>query len=164
MTYNYGAQAKHGPKNFSDYNWYTDPSPGPLADGEVRGIAGRLAGSIIADARASDQPVVWITGNSYMPPLRSFTEAERVWNAANNEDGELFAFLVEELERHLNAADVLMESPDCDNALYAVDMRRWQYVEDHAGDDLNDEWEAQEDYHPATRFTRGPEPAAMTDR
>ncbi len=134
--------------NFSDYNWYTDPNPGPLTDGEVRGIAGRIAGSIIADARNLHGPVVWITGNSHMPPLRAITEAERVWNAENN-DGELFAFLVEEIERHLAAADVLLECPEYDNALFAVDLRRWKFRDDLTGivDDMNLEWEPVEPGH-----------------
>lgn len=132
--------------NFSDYNWYTEPNPGPLTDGEVRGIAGRLAGSLIAEARNLHGPVVWVTGNQYVPAFRSFTEAERVWNAENNTDGELFAFLVEQVEDHLSAASVALEAPEHDNSLYVVDLKRWQYREDGNSDvtetfDINDEWE-----------------------
>lgn len=114
-----------------------------LTDGQVRGIAGRIAGSLIEDARNVHGPVVWVTGNSYMPAFRSFDEAERVWQAEANADGELFAFLVEEVERHLSAAYVALEQPEYDNALYVVDLKRWQYREDVPADsfDLNDEWE-----------------------
>lgn len=128
--------------NFSDFDPYREPEPGPLTDGQVRGIAGRIAGSIIADARASKEPVCWVTGNRYLPPLRSFTEAERVYYAANNEDGELFAFLYEEIERHLDRAEVLLDCPEFDNALFAVDLKRWSFKEtDDSAEDLNDEWE-----------------------
>jgi hypothetical protein len=113
-----------------------------LSDDDVRSIAREISASIISDARNMAGPVVWVTGNSYMPPLRSIAAAERVWQAANNDDGELWAFLVEQVETQLSDASVALECPDYDNALYAVDLRRWRYVEDAAGDDLNDEWEA----------------------
>lgn len=146
MTSNY-TQTVDGspafPSSKSGYGWnYNDRAPYVLGDGTVRRIAQEIADSIIADARNVHGPVVWVTGNSYMPPLRSFPGASYVYDAENNGDGELFAVLLEELERLLSAADVALEYPDYDNALYAVDLRRWQYKEDPTGDDLNDEWEA----------------------
>lgn len=137
----------------ADYNAAVEEWGRKLTDGQVRGIAGRIAGALISDARNNPGPVVWVTGNSYMPPFRSFDEAERVWNAEANADGELFAFLVELVEDHLNRASVILESPDWDNALYVVDLKRWQYIDDttiqgekrHNPDydewDINSEWE-----------------------
>jgi hypothetical protein len=119
----------------------------------VRKMARELADAIISDARTVHGPVVWVTSNQYMPPMRSFPSAEYVYQADNNRDGELFAFMVELVEDHLNSANVLLESPDYDNALYVVDLNRWQYKErqfstpyfpsvpDDDSDDLNDEWE-----------------------
>jgi hypothetical protein len=125
---------------------YTDTLPYVLGDGRVREIAEEIAGSIIQDARNVEGPVVWITGNSYMPPLRSVTQAERVYQADNNHGGELWTYLVETLEALLERANVYLGSPDYDNALYAVDMRRWQWVDpddpqNNDTDDLNLEWE-----------------------
>jgi hypothetical protein len=120
----------------------TEELPYVLGNGTVREYAETVADSIIEEARTEPGPVVWITGNSYMPPLRSITLAERVYQADNNDDGELWAWFTEMVEGRLQAADVAMECPDYDNALYAVDLRRWQYREDtDYSDDLNDEWE-----------------------
>ena len=120
-----------------------------MDDETVRLYAKAIADSIIADARYVYGPVVWITGNSYMPPMRSIDLAEEVWQSEENNDGELFAWLVEMVEERLDEADVLLECPDYDNALYAVDLRRWQHVEESNNDitetwDINDEWEAKE--------------------
>jgi hypothetical protein len=108
---------------------------------EMHDKARKVADAIIEDARTVHGPVVWITGNSYMPPMRSITAAETVWQAVNNDDGELWASFTELVESYLQKADVALECPEWDNALYAVDLRRWAYREDPTGDDLNDEWE-----------------------
>jgi len=101
-----------------------------------------VADSIIQEARTLEGPVVWITGNSYMPPLRSIDLAEMVYQADNNDDGELFASFAELVESHLSDANVMLECPEYDNALYAVDLNRWQYRDDDSPvDDINDEWE-----------------------
>ena len=119
----------------------------------VHKLARELANDIIEEVHSVPGPVVWLTGSSYLPPLRSFTTAERVWDADNNRDGELWAWFVEMVEDHLSAANIALECPDYDNALYAVDLKRWQYKEptfttpgfpsvpDDLPDDLNDEWE-----------------------
>ncbi|HEY1705496.1 MAG TPA: hypothetical protein VGG75_37905 [Trebonia sp.] len=121
-----------------------------VGHGAARALAKVIASSMTADARASAEPVAWVTGNSYMPPLRSFPEAERVWQADNGarsswpalHGAAIWDTLVEEVERLLAAANVYMSVPDYDNAVYCVDMNRWQYREDGAtGDDINDEWE-----------------------
>lgn len=150
MSSNYTTDSNGNPalpaSGFSAWN-RTEELPYVLGNDMVREIANDIANSIIEDARTVHGPVVWLTGNSYVPAFRSFDMAERVWNAENNQDGELFAFLVELVEDLLRAADVAMESPDYDNALYAVDLKRWQYVEEPTGDDddLNDEWEPRTD-------------------
>jgi hypothetical protein len=104
--------------------------PYVLGDGRVWEMAEELAGYIIADVRTVEGPVVWLTGNAYMPPLRSFPIADRVWNAMNNRDGELFAYFAEVLEEKLTEAHVYMGCPDYDNSLWACDLKRWAFRED----------------------------------
>lgn len=148
MSSNYTADNNGNPAKLATRSYdRTIGLPYVVGEGMVREIATDIASAIIEDARTVHGPVVWLTGNSYVPAFRSFDMAERVWNAENNQDGELFAFLVELVEDLLRAADVAMESPDYDNALYAVDLKRWQYVEEPTGDDddLNDEWEPRTD-------------------
>ena len=109
---------------------------------EMHNNARTVADAIIADARTLHGPIVWITGNNYMPPLRAVPAASAVWDADNNDDGELFARFVELLEGYLQEADVLLECPEWDNALYAVDLKRWKFLEhDATGNELGDEWE-----------------------
>jgi len=79
----------------------------------------------IAIARESKEPVAWITGNSYMPPLRGFGRAEEVWQAEFDEMHTFaFALYSEAFEYALNEASVALECPDYDNALYVVDIAR----------------------------------------
>lgn len=138
-TDNYGNPARPTTDNLFRR---TEELPYTLGEDTVRKIARRIADSLIANARSLHGPVVWVTGNAYMPPFRDLGEAERVWNADNNRDGGLFAFLVETVEDHLSAASLALESPEWDNALYVVDLARWQYREDaDDAEDLNDEWE-----------------------
>lgn len=119
----------------------TDELPVIMGDGMIKALARKIADDITRDARSLHGPVTWITGNSMVPPLREIAEAERVWQAASNDDGEQFACLAELVEAHLANADVALECPDYDNALYAVDLRRWRYRDDDGfGDDLNDDW------------------------
>lgn len=140
--------------NPSPYSYRkTEELPYVLGNATVRRYADEIADSIISDARTVHGPVVWITGNAYMPPMRAITLAERVYQADNNRDGELWADLVAMVEDRLSEADVLMECPDYDNALYAVDLRRWQFKDsdgEHHPDfyeswDINDEWEPRDD-------------------
>lgn len=106
---------------------YADKLPVVLGGGRVREMAREVADGIIEAARNLEGPVVWITGNAYVPPLRDITAAEYVWQADNNRDGELWAWFAEMVDDRLQAASVLMECPDYDNALYAVDLQRWEY-------------------------------------
>lgn len=126
----------------------TEELPYTLGNDTVRELARELADSIISDARTVHGPVVWLTGNAYMPPMRSFPAAERVYQADNNRDGELFAWFAEMVEDRLRDAHVAMECPDYDNALYAVDLNRWQYRDydpRELVEDINDEWEPKTD-------------------
>lgn len=114
---------------------------------EVETSAKRLAREIIADAKRLAGPVVWLTGNSYMPPLRSFPAAEAVWQLDNEPDPWAWELFTETLESELEAALVLLECPDYDNALYAVDLARWDHIADDDErnpdfdpNDMNSEW------------------------
>jgi hypothetical protein len=107
----------------------------------IKDYARQIANDIIDAARSSGtDPIAWVTGNSYMPPMRDFSLAEEVWQDVANADGELFAMLVERVETYVDAAGVALESPEWDNALYAVDLRRFEYVESENGDNLRDDW------------------------
>lgn len=122
--------------------------PYTLGDNVVRQLARTVADNIISEARTLHGPVVWITGNSYMPPLRSMPEAELVYQS---EDDDAWPLFVELVDDHLAAADVALECPEWDNALYAVDLKRWQYkdtdqpYESWDGPELGDEWEPRDD-------------------
>lgn len=107
---------------------------------DFRIVAEHVADDIARAARASEQPVVFVTGNAYMPPIRSFPEAEALWQ--DDPTGAAFELFTEALDARLELANVLLECPDYDNALYAVDLARWQRTEDaEDAEDLNDEWE-----------------------
>jgi hypothetical protein len=113
-----------------------------MTDARVRRIAREIADSVISDARNSGpDPIAWITGNSMMPPLRSFDTAEDVHQHAANEDGEAFAWLAELIENHLSDANVALECPEWDNALYAVDLARFEYRESEDGETLQSDWQ-----------------------
>lgn len=120
-----------------------------------------IADSIIADARNVEGPVVWVTGNRYMPPARSFPEFEHVWQHEMNEAtpahpyraGMATEIMWEEVERLLSEANVETFVPEHDNSIYAVDLARWQYLDveegdepnpDYSPDDLNAEWRRKE--------------------
>jgi hypothetical protein len=98
--------------------------------------AGKLiARDVIAPVAREGGPVVWLTSNSYMPPIRDLPEVERVWNA--DDTGEFFPLLIESIERTLDEEKVLMEAPEYDNALYVVDLTRWEYIdEDELPEDI----------------------------
>ena len=108
----------------------------------IETAASEIADSIVKDARGSGgDPIAWVTGNSYMPPLRSFSAAEQVWQA--DEDGEDFQYLSERVEAKLADAEVALECQDYDNALYAVDQRRFEYVDDPGDHEtLQQDWRA----------------------
>lgn len=106
----------------------------------ARQLGWQVATYIIAPmARDSGtEPVVWLTGNSMVPPLRELTWAGVVWNLDLPELWEAFC---EGVESRLNELNVHMAAPDYDNALYVVDLSRFEYVDEpDAADSLQDEW------------------------
>jgi hypothetical protein len=112
-----------------------------LTEATVHDYASQIAASIIESARTSgDDPITWVTGNNYMPPLRSFALAERIWQD-QADDGESWELLVELTEQFVSKASVALECPDYDNALYAVDLRRFEYAESESGETLQDDWQ-----------------------
>lgn len=111
-----------------------------MTDEEIQAVATEVADSVAADARASDGPVVFVTGNSYMPPWRSFPAIETVWQA--DDSGDDYEALVEAVERALEERQVYIDCPEWDNAIYAVDLRRWKYREsEEEAETLSGEWE-----------------------
>lgn len=119
---------------------------------EVIALAEADAANAIEIARSSTEPVEFITGNSHMPPLRAFGNAERVWASDSNDGGDLFTLYDEVFEKALEAANVYLGCPDYDNSLYVVDMNRWEHA-DNADDSetLSGEWT------PRTAITTCPE-------
>lgn len=107
--------------------------------------AHEIADDMISVARSSGpNPIAWVTGNPYMPPLRAYAAADQVWKTprAYWESGESDAWevLTEELERLLSKADVVMDCPDYDNSIYVVDLARFEYVESESDENLQDDW------------------------
>ena len=93
-----------------------------------------------------DDPIVWLTGNSMMPPLREYANSEQIWQVATDEG--VWTAYAEALEARLGELDIYMACPDYDNALYAVDLRRWEAVEpddDSDAESLQGEWQRRED-------------------
>ncbi len=104
-----------------------------------------IARDVIAPvARAGAGPIVWLTSNSYMPPIRDISDVERVW-IADESGEEAFSTLVEAIESKLDQEQVYMACPEYDNALYVVDLKRWEHTaDDTPADDLNDEWQSRD--------------------
>lgn len=76
-------------------------------------------------AKTSDDAVVFITGNSYMPPLRAFGISEEVWQIPGDAE-DYWTVYAEAVERRLDELHVHMASPEYDNALYVVDLDRFE--------------------------------------
>lgn len=106
----------------------------------TRIIARGIAAEITTAARGSgEDPVAWITGNSYFPPLRAFPGAEAVWQ--DQEMTENWSFLYEIIEWRLNEAGIVMDTGP-DGSLFAVDLNRWEYDEEYGEESptLSGEW------------------------
>jgi hypothetical protein len=113
-----------------------------IGHGAAKRYARSIASYMISAARSAPEaePVQFVTGNSFMPPLRSFGDADRVWNAGNgyaNADyfasARVWQALVDELERLLREANVHRQLY-YDNRMYVVDLNRFACCDD-------DEWE-----------------------
>ncbi len=117
-----------------------------MKDQQAIQAAREIADQMIAAARGSgDDPIAWVTGNQYMPPLRSFPAAEAIYQKV---DHVLWEILVEELESLLGKASVSMECPEYDNSLYVVDLARFEYAENEEYAESEDAWYLQDDYKP----------------
>lgn len=99
------------------------------------------AADAIQIARTEPGPVTFITGNNFMPPLRAFGHAEHVWQNDDTQFGTDWETYFETFETALADANVYLDCPDYDNALYVVDLARFQPAEDPDGDFLDGEWE-----------------------
>lgn len=107
----------------------------------VKHAAGEIARQIIAAARNSGpDPIAWVTSNAMMPPLRWFDAAEHIWQLPACNDVTAWESLTYRLESLLDTADVALECPEHDNALYAVDLRRFAYAESEDGETLQEDW------------------------
>ena len=88
-----------------------------------------------------DEPVQFVTGNSFVPALRSFGVAEAVYTASA-QHWQMWEIFVEAVERKCDESHIMLAGPEWDNSLYVVDLDRFEYVgEDfEGGDSLQDEW------------------------
>lgn len=92
------------------------------------------------------EAVHFITGNSYMPPLRAFGRAEDFWQASH--ECEVFAYspweaYCETFQQALEDAKIYLGCLDYDNALYVVDTAVWEISEaglEGSAENLSDEW------------------------
>lgn len=79
-----------------------------MTDAEIIRLAEADAADAITIARESgDESVGFITGNSYMPPLRDFGSAETVWQAqydVNPDDNDMWILYVETFENAVERA------------------------------------------------------------
>lgn len=92
---------------------------------------------------SGDVAIEWLTGNSYVPPLRSLDACERVWQIDGDAPGtlDLWGVMVEAITSRLIELRVEMAAPEYDNALYVVDLERFEYDEDaDNGEDLASGW------------------------
>ena len=121
--------------------------------------AEQIADEITRAARGSGtDPVAWVTGNAFMPPLRSFAAAERVWQ--DSADGEDFDHMAGRVDALLAEREVALECPEYDNALYAVDLRRFEYVDDPGDHEtLQQDWQPRQPEH----LVQGHEPGTLHD-
>lgn len=113
-----------------------------MNDNDAAALATIDAAEAILIARASnDGPIEWITGNSYMPPLRAFGNAETVWQAPDA-DNDLWTAYFETFEKLLDDASVYLGCPEYDNSLYVVDLLRWEFIDEpDLAETLTEEWQ-----------------------
>lgn len=108
---------------------------------KLSAVADDVAGRIIYDARNVHGPIVWITGNAFMPPARAINEMEALWQDDIDHGTETFEMVWERVEQLCNDAKVFVDVPEFDNSIYAVDMARWEFIdEDDEAENLSDEY------------------------
>jgi hypothetical protein len=101
-----------------------------MNDDDVKTRARTIAASMIDSARGSgNDPIYWVTSNASYPALRGYPEAEHVWMANYTNPG-VWNFLVEELERLLEEAYVVMDTGS-DGSIYVVDMTRFEFIDEN---------------------------------
>lgn len=124
------------------------------------------AAQVIAAVREASeadrrQPIVWITSNTYMPPLREIGSAEDWYSGSFWNPSYGWIAYVEAFEESLEAANIYLGSPEYDNCLYCVDMRLWQFRDDL--DDLDDAESLDDEWQPAKVCESCAEAAVLAD-
>lgn len=105
----------------------------------ARQLAWQVANYRIAPiARESSEPVVFITGNSHVPSLRAYDVSEEVWNL---DDAGVWEAYGEAILERCAEMQIYIAEPEYDNALYVVDLARFEANEDaEVAPEATDEW------------------------
>jgi hypothetical protein len=110
-------------------------------------LAHHLAHSLIEDIRKNAiqfEPILILTDNRFMPPIRYFEEAEIVWA---NDFGGLFESFTDAFDNRMSLANIYVASPENDNSLYAVDLNRWEIIDEDGDPFDSTNWSAKEVAH-----------------
>lgn len=104
------------------------------------------AARVIEAVRASgkDSPIIWLTSNAYFPPLREIGSADKFYSGSFWNPSQAWEVYVETFNSEVERANVLVDAPEWDNALYGVDLTIWRYredIEEEDCDELGQEWE-----------------------
>lgn len=92
---------------------------------------------IKAELDRATSPVVTLTSNAYMPPIRDYAEVDRLWCI---DQADVFSLFIETFERKLSEMNIHVGSPDYDNMLYGVDDNKWNYIGDTDQDNDPNAW------------------------
>jgi hypothetical protein len=97
------------------------------------------AAEVVSLVRSEDGPIVWLTSNRYMPPLREIGRADQFYSGSFWNPSYLWSTYAETFEHVLEREDIHFDCPEHDNALYAVDLRRWQYADENGSPDTHED-------------------------
>lgn len=91
---------------------------------------------LVPCARASTDPVVWLTKSELQPVMRDVDKADVVWH--HGSDNEIWINFVEALLEALHRDQIAVGYRE--DRAYIVDMQRWERIENLKAFDPNTEW------------------------
>jgi len=118
---------------------------------DIQQYAALLVRDVIAPAvrGSGDEPIVWLTSNRYYPAIRDLDKMDDIYKETSRDCGHVFQAmsnniwmaLIEQINRELDQAHILMDGPEWDNALYGVDLTRFTRIDDpDQAETMSDEW------------------------